>query len=73
MIDVIYFLYFNYHLLHFQLKTNSFGITEVSVVSMANNMSFIQWIITPYYTNGYKLQIICFCVHQHCMYLILLL
>ena len=47
--------YFNYHLMHFQLKTNSVGITEVSVVPMAKNMYFIQWIITSYYPNGYKL------------------
>ena len=46
--------YFNNHLMHFQLKTNSVGITEVSVVPMANNMYFIQWIITSYYPNGYK-------------------
>ena len=47
--------YFNYHLMYCQLKTNSVGITEVSVVPMANNMYFIQWIITSYYPNGYKL------------------
>ena len=47
--------YFNYHLMYFQLKTNSVGITEVSVVPMANNMYFIQLIITSYYPNGYKL------------------
>ena len=47
--------YFNYHLVHFQLKTNSVGITEVSVVPMANNMYFIQWITISYYPNGYEL------------------
>ena len=41
--------------MYFQLKTNSVGITEVSVVPMANNMYFIQWIIKSYYPNGYKL------------------
>ena len=30
--------YFNYHLMYFQLKKNSVGITEVSVVCMANDM-----------------------------------
>ena len=29
-------------------------ITEVSVFPMANNMYFIQWIVTSYYPNGYK-------------------
>ena len=47
--------YFNYHLMYFQLKTNSVGITEVSVGPMANNMYFIQWIIISYYRNGYEL------------------
>ena len=46
--------YFYYHLMYFQLKTNSVGITEVSVVPMANNMYFIQWIMTSYYQHGYK-------------------
>ena len=46
---------FNYHLVYFKLKTNSVGITEVSAVPMANNMYFIQWIITSYYQNGYEL------------------
>ena len=47
--------YFNYHLMYFQLKTNSVGITEVSFVPMTNDMYFIQWIITSCYPNGYKL------------------
>ena len=29
--------------------------TEVSVVPTAENMYFIQWIITSYYPDGYKL------------------
>ena len=37
--------------MYFQLKTNSVGITEVSVVPMANNMYFIQWIMTSYYQD----------------------
>ena len=41
--------------MYFQQETNSVGITEVSVVAMANNMYFIQWIITSYYPNDYKL------------------
>ena len=49
-----YHFHFNYHLVYFQLKTNSVGITEVSVVPMANNMYFIQWIIASYYQDGYK-------------------
>ena len=45
---------FNYNPMYFELKTKSVGINEVSVVPMANNMYFIQWIITSYYPNGYK-------------------
>ena len=45
----------NNPLVYFQLKTNSVGITEISVGPMANNMYFIQWIITSYYPNGYEL------------------
>ena len=41
--------------MYFQLKTNSVGITEVSVALMASNKYFIQWIITSYYQDGYKL------------------
>ena len=48
-------LYFNYHLMYFQLKTNSVGINEVSVVCMANYMCFIQWIITSCYQDDYEL------------------
>ena len=47
--------YFDYHLVYFQLKTNSGGITEESVGPMANDMYFIQWIIASYYTNGYEI------------------
>ena len=43
--------------MYFQLKTNSVGITEVSIVPMTNNMYSIQWIITSYFPNGYKLYI----------------
>ena len=46
--------YFNYHIVYFQLKVNSVGITEVSIVPMADNMYFIQWITTPNYEYGYK-------------------
>ena len=35
-IDIIFIFYFNYHLMYFQQKTNSVGITEVSV--MAKNI-----------------------------------
>ena len=45
--------YCNYHIVYFQLKTNSVGIIEVSVIPMANTMYFIQWIVTLY-QNGYK-------------------
>ena len=38
--------------MYFQLKTNSVGITEVSVLPMAID---IQWIITSYYQKGYEL------------------
>ena len=34
--------------MYFQLKTNSVGITEVSVDPMVNNMYFLQWIIISY-------------------------
>ena len=47
--------YFNCYLMYFQLKTNWVGFTEVSIVPMADNMYSIQWIITSYYSNGYKL------------------
>ena len=40
--------------MYFQLKKNSVGITEVSVVCMAND-DFIQWITTSYYQDGYEL------------------
>ena len=41
--------------MYFQLKTNSVGMTEVSVVPMTNNMYFIKLIITSYYQDGHKL------------------
>ena len=39
----------------FNRKKTSVGITEVSVVCMANDMYFIQWITTSYYQDGYEL------------------
>ena len=41
--------------MYFQLKKKSVGITEVSVVCMANNMYLIQWITTSYHQDGYEL------------------
>ena len=39
--------YFNYHLMYFQLKTNSVGIAEVSIVPMANNTRMWNMISSP--------------------------
>ena len=47
----------------------SVGITEVSVVWMANDMYFIQWITTSYYQDGYELYRNNFlCIKIACIY-----